>query len=308
MAARGRSGFTLLELLVAIAIIGVLIGLLLPAVQKVREAAHKIACQNNLHQIGLALQNYHDAFESFPPGYVYVDPHAPPVPVYYITDPGWGWGALLLPYLDQGPLAREIDLRVPVEDARYTDLRTTLLPAFVCPSDRHTGVFTLQDVFEMDVAQAATNSYAASFGTGGEIGERPFNGNGLFYANSKITIKDVTDGLSNTLAIGERGALFLQTPWVGAISNGIVRTTPDAPVDYVGAEEPPVQVLASITNFKTLNAPNSDPYCFFSPHDRVVHFAFADGSVHGLSAQVSYPTLQALATRANAEIVNQGEF
>jgi type II secretory pathway pseudopilin PulG len=298
----------LLELLVVIAIIGVLIALLLPAVQKVREAAHKASCQNNLHQIGLALQNYHDSFGSFPPGYVYVDPNAPPVPVYFITDPGWGWGALLLPYLDQEPLARQIDLQVPVEDSRYLELRSTPLSVFVCPSDRHTGVFTLQDVVEQDVAQAATNSYAANFGTGGEIGERPFNGTGMFAANSHVTIKDVTDGLSHTLAIGERGALFLQTPWVGAISNGIVRTTPDAPVDYVGAEEPPVQVMASITNFKTLNAPNSDPYCFFSPHDRVVYFAFADGSVHGLSSTVSYPTLQALATRANGEAINEGEF
>jgi prepilin-type N-terminal cleavage/methylation domain-containing protein/prepilin-type processing-associated H-X9-DG protein len=305
--ARWRRGFTLIELLVVIAIIGILIALLLPAVQKVREAAHRASCENNLHQIGLALHHYHDTYGTFPPGYLFVDPNTR-VPTNYITDPGWGWGGLLLAFLDQGPLARQIDLTVNIEDPRYDGFRTTILPVFVCPSDRHTGVFTLTDVFDQDVAQVATNSYAANFGTGGEIGERPFYGNGMFYCNSLVSIKDITDGTSQTLAIGERGALFLQTPWVGAVTNGIVRTTPDAPVDYTGAEEPPVQTMASITNFKTLNARNSDPYCFFSPHDQVVNFAFADGSVHPLRTTTSYDVLIALCTISGGEVIDESQY
>src|SRR3974390_461151 len=102
---RTRGGFTLLELLVVIAIIAVLIGLLIPAVQKVREAASRLRCKNNLKQIGLAFHNYHAANECYPPGYqsqaASVDGPG--------LGPGWGWGAFLLPYLEQGNLYSQID-------------------------------------------------------------------------------------------------------------------------------------------------------------------------------------------------------
>src|SRR6516162_8451246 len=120
-----RTGFTLIELLVVIAIIGVLMALLLPAVQKVREAANRVRCQNNLKQIGLALQMYHDDTGSFPSGYLWiptrggVDPCPNPPGDLTDTDPGWGWAALLLPYLEQDSLRRQIDLQVAVRDPQY---------------------------------------------------------------------------------------------------------------------------------------------------------------------------------------------
>src|SRR5579883_2674969 len=125
---RGRGGFTLIELLVVIAIISVLIGLLLPAVQKVREAANRISCTNNLHQIGVAMHGYHARMGSFPSGFVCV-PQANPE----YTAPGWGWAALLLPDLEQDNLAAQINYALPVEDPSHLGVRTTILKVFVCP-------------------------------------------------------------------------------------------------------------------------------------------------------------------------------
>src|SRR5438132_11000255 len=161
---RARPAFTLIELLVVIAIIAVLIGLLLPAVQKVREAANRASCQNNLKQIGLALHNYHDTLRSFPAGYLYVPSakfgnkiHNRPPPGIFVDPnaPGWGWAALLLPFLEQDPLAKQIHYTLPVESPTNLTARTTLLKVYTCPSDRSTGVFTVLHRVNLPLAAAA---------------------------------------------------------------------------------------------------------------------------------------------------------
>jgi prepilin-type N-terminal cleavage/methylation domain-containing protein len=315
---RRRPAFTLIELLVVIAIIGILLALLVPAVQQVRESANQTVCQNNLKQIGLALHQYHDTYKCFPPGYAALAPWEPTLPKGYpsrfvprlldrpipgaglpveYTAPGWGWPSLLLPYLEQGPLARNIHYHLRVEDPANRDARITPLSIYTCPSDTSTGVFQVRDVLNGTVADAATNSYAGSFGTGGAITGHA--NDGLFFRNSAITMSDIRDGLSNTFAVGERACLLAQAPWAGLMNAGTVRTTPDAPV-YVSILEPsPTMVLARIGR-RHLNDPYSEPYDFFSPHAGV-HFVFADATVHRVSPSVSPTTLQALATRNGKE-------
>ncbi len=302
-----RRGFTLIELLVVIAIIGVLVSLTLPAVQKVRETANRNSCQNNLKQIGLALQNYHQTHGSFPPAYFWKEP---PINLPWFTEPGWGWGAFLLPYLEHGPLYQQIDFQVPIGDAKYDILRTTPLRIYTCPSDRETGVYKVTSFISGKyVCDASTNSYAANYGSGKlEIGEQPDIGNGVFFRNSKIRVSDIRDGSSNTWAIGERCSLFARTPWVGAIHHGAVSTTPGAPTKYVQVEESPVQVMAGVTGYVSLNSDITTLYNFFSPHPQSVNFLYADGSVRPVGASVDSLILMALASRYGQEPINDTSY
>jgi prepilin-type processing-associated H-X9-DG protein len=295
----------LIELLVVIAIIGVLIALLLPAVQKVREAANRTSCQNNLHQIGLALHNYHDSQRSFPSGYRCqpVNPNNPDQ-----TGPGWGWAALLLPYIEQGNLAQQINFTLPVEDTSNLAARTTIVKLYVCPSDRETGLFTIFDKNNTPLAQAATNSYAACHGIGVDLDEELDDFNGMFSRNSKVRFADVTDGTSNTIAIGERGSFFTQAPWAGAVSLGTTRITPGAPVNNPGAiEDAPTQTLVHFA-VHTIDDANADPEDFFTPHNGAANFLFVDGSVRPVRAGVDISVLQALATRNGGEVVNPDDY
>src|SRR6266852_4472874 len=136
-----RPAFTLVELLVVIAIIGVLIALLLPAVQKAREAANRVKCRNNLHQIGIALHLYHGDHGKFPSGYIWKSTNVAPPDVPTQTDPGWSWAALMLQYIEQDNLYRQIDFQSSVSDPINEPIRTTILSLFVCPTDTKTGLF-----------------------------------------------------------------------------------------------------------------------------------------------------------------------
>jgi hypothetical protein len=179
-----------------------------------------------------------------------------------------------------------------------------VLKLFVCPSDRFTGLFTVYNQADAPLAQAATNSYAASFGVGTDLDEELDDNNGVFSRNSLVRVTDITDGSSNTLAVGERAALLTQTPWAGAVSFGTTRITPGAPVTDPGAvEEAPTQVLAHVA-VHTLNDPNSDPEDFYTPHTGAGLFLFADGSVRPVRIGVNLGVFQALATRDGGETVS----
>jgi hypothetical protein len=280
--------------------------------------------------MGIAAHLYSDAHGTLPPGYIYVasgtavkppasgngqgqpkrvdrppprPPGAPPQP----NEPGWGWASFLLESLEQGNLARQINFALPVEAVSNLTPRTMPLTIYTCPSDLSTGVFTVLSEKNASLATAATNSYAACFGTGTLLGTKPDNGNGIFYRNSAVRFTDITDGTSNTLAIGERGAILAQGPWAGVMTGGTIRTTPGAPVYTSIIELAPAMVLARVGPH-TLNSPYSEPYDFFSPHGQVVQFLFGDGSVRILSISTELGVLQALASRAGGEVVDESGF
>lgn len=326
---RTRRGFTLIELLVSIAIIAILISLLLPAVQAAREAARRVTCRNNLKQMALAIHNYHDTFGSFPSGYLAsreiipipipppnrqppgntnifdgAPPPRPPGTPVPTEDPGWSWLALTLPYTEQSALYRQIDFGTSVKDNVNTELRKHSLPYANCPGDTGAGVFTVYDQVNIEMADAMSSSYAACFGAFGNINTVPGVSNGVFTRNSEVQLQDITDGSSNTIAIGERPAMFAKGPWAGVMHLGTIRTTPGAPVHTSVVELSPVMVLARMRD-RELNSAWSEPYDFFSPHAGVVFFAFADGSVRGLNAGMDQKTVIAMSTRDGGEVISE---
>jgi prepilin-type N-terminal cleavage/methylation domain-containing protein/prepilin-type processing-associated H-X9-DG protein len=269
-----RRGFTLIELLVVIAIIAVLIGLLVPAVQRVREAAARTQCRNHLKQIGLALHGYHDRLNKFPPGYVSgVDATGAD------TGPGWGWAAHLLDDVEQDNLRRQISFSLDIAHSANALPRVQAVAVFLCPSDEVVGTFTPPAA----AIAVAHGNYVGLFGSN-EIEDNPGAGNGVFFRNSKIRIADLTDGTSNTLLVGERSSNLFKSSWVGAVTGA-----DEAFALCLGAaDHPPNDPVAHIEDF-------------WSKHSQGVNFLFADGSVRNINNSIAPLVWQSLATRAGGE-------
>jgi prepilin-type N-terminal cleavage/methylation domain-containing protein/prepilin-type processing-associated H-X9-DG protein len=299
-----RRAFTLIELLVVLAVIAVLIGLLLPAVQKVREAASRMKCANNLKQIGLACHNYHDAQKSLPPGYLalssYVDGATD-------TAPGWGWAAFLLPYLEQDNLSRQINFTQPVQGPAAAQV----LPGFLCPSDVvPPSPFTVTSAAGAPVAVLAPSSYAATCGPDASDVADP-TGLGVFYRNSQTRLTDVTDGTSQTVLAGDRAWSQALGAWAGAPAGAVMRAGAQNPWPNATAAAPCL-VLAhnNWVNIRTDSDGGLDD--FSSNHPGGVNLLFADGSVHFVQSITGegqlHADFQALGTRAGGEVTQQLQY
>jgi len=319
---RRSSGFTLIELLVVIAIIAILIGLLLPAVQKVREAAARAKCSNNMKQIAIALHAYHDANNVFPMGQ-YND--------FYANDAPWirgCWVQPTLPYLEQANLYQIYDASRKVQStpdwALLCPNKDTLVPSLVCPSDpsspKTTTIDTNTVTFPNGTTQASTqqglHTNMVVCGGSGLVIRPGQTTNGMFAVKSKTKMTDISDGTSNTFMVSEilvvpdnssNGGNDLRgrycNSWYGN-SWFIAFNPPHSSVaDRVGYQGVNFLPSAPSTNVGTgTAASNAVGLAARSGHTGGVNVALADGSVRFVSNNITLTTYQAMGTRAGGEV------
>lgn len=304
MVHRLRCGFTLVELLVVIAVIGVLLSLLLPAVQSAREAGRRISCANNMKQIGLALHSHVDAVRVFPPS-----------STSDVEQGGWisnpqsqnihSWRSLILPYLEQAGLARSIDFTVSALDPKNLVAAGEIVATYQCPS--YVGpAFSTQPAYVRISGRLAVANYVAMGASdvghlyGAVEGLKP---DGIIYPQSKTRPADISDGLSHTVIVAETREEQMMV-WIDGGTSAIVAVPYDstnAPT-YAGSDAP--------LNFRPyFDYP--DPRLEWGPsswHPRGAMHLLADGSAQYIGNDVSVSLYQALATRAGREPITSEEL
>jgi prepilin-type processing-associated H-X9-DG protein len=290
--------FTLMELLVVIGIVSVVVGLLLPAVQQVRSSAARLQCQNNLKQIGLAFQLYHDLFGTLPPGHRSASQGGP--------FPLSGWPLSLLPNLEQAALfanaqaAYAIDPN-PFHNPPHTGL-TTVVPIYGSPASP--GAYSV----ERGTVTGTAAAFTCYIGVAGTSCARQ---DGVLFQDSHIRIAEITDGTSNTLLVGERPpSADWQYGWWYA---GIGQAFTGSADMILGVREPnllpvtPGSCPPGIYSFGPGRISNQcDMFHFWSLHPGGANFLLADGSVQFLSYSLA-PLLPALATRSGGEAVSPAD-
>ena len=287
-----RPAFTLVEVLVVIAIIATLVGLLVPAVQSAREAARTNTCKNNLKQFGVAMHNYETANKRLPPGYRFVSgPEG--------NGLGFSWGALLLPFMEEAAVYKEFRFDLPLYDPANLIPREKHLPVFLCPTDP----ISPNGFVEMGNERYAMACYVGNFGPP-DLDATQDKRDGVFSRNSHTGLKDITDGLSKTFMLGERqngpfrhvgvhGHHFeYETAWAGAIRDV------DDPSDDHGH-------MVLFQSGHTPNAANSDDRDVSSAHQGFAQFLMSDGSVRAVLEAIDVDAYLASSTRAGGEQVGE---
>lgn len=300
--AKARRGFTLIELLVCIAIIGLLIALILPAVQAARERAHRTQCQNQLKQQGLALHNYHDVHGMFPINYG--------SGVYNETNRGASWMAMILPQLDQTSIYGSIHFGLPLTDSGNDSVSRKVVPVFLCPSDNH-GSGVMPNRRDSNSPRAVTN-YKACLGSNwawgsfapvkSSKGRNAAEEDGLDHCNGFLCrggdqpplvtrMADVQDGTSTTFAIGEAVPEWSWHTW------------------WYWFNASTATCAVPLNHWRIPEDTDDDwfySYSFASRHAGGGHFCFVDGSIRFISENVDRTVYRGAATIQGAELL--GEF
>lgn len=286
---RVRSGFTLVELLVVIAIIGILVALLLPAINAAREAARRASCTNNMKQLGIALHNYHDAQLTLPSGCLWPS--------------NFGWRGLCLPFMEEQMVndqmkehMRVINFNQACWDGNILPkdhAANKLIPVLYCPSDPHAGVKTFWNGNRefhvsnyMGISDSTSTIYWQGYANNQDEELGRF-GNGTFYWESRVKFKNISDGLTQTLIVGERG-LQASFPYGYAVCSA-------------GYEDAWIGMFIGIAQgADDTNAHNAH---FWSHHPGGVQFMFADGSVTFMGEETDLRTLRWMVTKSGEEIL-----
>ena len=334
---RRPSGFTLIEVLVVIGVIAILVALLLPAVQAARQSARRSQCFNNLKQIGIALNSYHEALQVFPAGFIshndlQVDPLTggtivtwrnadcqPLNPVFagLFGYPGWAWGSMVLPFLDQTPLFNQINFVVTDVDWPNDTINLIRVASYICPSDNPPATFEVYDswgnVPPVPVYMASSN-YVGVYGTG-TVDLSTSTCNGIFGMNSTTTFEQIADGLSQTMMVGERSYQLSPATWPALVPGGWLYPTslynaggPFIPSNGVPDPSWLVAPVGLVDPPRTPNNASGHPEDFSSQHSGGANFLFADGSVRFLKDSINFTTFVSLATRRGREVVSPDQY
>jgi len=319
------AAFTLVELLVVIAIIAVLIGLLLPAVQAAREAARRAACGNNLRQLALAIASHESARRVFPAGYVSQAGRTPVAAGSLDRPPGTGWGLLALPYLEGTGLADAYrpDVGLGIGDPVNRPVVSTRLPAFRCPSDSGPREpFTVLDEGGAPLASGAVLGRSSYVGNAGqaEPWDEPLDSweghaNGPLYRNSWLTVQRITDGLAQTVFLGEHSQRKSQKAWAGLVPGAFSHPTPEFQ-QRAGSEPEAAATLLLVHSGPSDDDPQIHPpndpvghVCqMYSEHPGGCNVAFGDAGVRFIRDSIDPRVWAAISSIDGTEVVSGAAY